>query len=67
MEPPNRGATFFISVGAIITGNVKAAFTNQSINTLFVNDIGVMIGKNGQVWLDPVGNNLRIFAVNPTA
>jgi hypothetical protein len=48
----------------VFSDGVMQALSKSTYESLFVRDLGAMIG-NGEVWLSPVDNGIRIKAVNP--
>lgn len=53
---------FIEKYDSIITEQVKAAFSNQSIEDIFVNSYGVSVG-NGDVWISMIQGTEEVYSI----
>ena len=50
----------------VFTPDVKAAVAATKTDNLFARDLGVMIGDEGEIWMNEIGGSIKIITVNHT-
>jgi hypothetical protein len=50
----------------VFTPDVKAAVAAAKPDNLFARDLGVMIGDEGEIWINEIGGTMKIITVNHT-
>lgn len=61
-----NAAALSVNYARVFTPDVKAAVAATKTDNLFARDLGVMIGDEGEIWMNEIGGSIKIITVNHT-